>query len=305
MVVECPECGTRFSLEESRIIGATAKVRCSQCRQVFRINRAGQVVEPPAAPPAETPPSRKTWEETPVPPNPEAVEPPVALEGMEAGEEAALEAPEAAAPAEAPAAPKPRLRWWMVVLVIAVPILTALGWWLWRLQQSEPTAPGSQAGPAAPAPLVVTPSPPPVPPTDLREVPVDWAQARYEGLVNLQGQQLLVIRGEVANEGKTVRGPIRVKAILTDARHQPLKEEVVYAGTSLTDEELKTVDPKKIKYWLDRPGGRSQEQKLRPGEKQPFTVVFFGVPANLAETQAGFQLVVVEGPVLTDKSGRK
>jgi len=193
---------------------------------------------------------------------------------------------------------------WMVVIMLAIPLLAALGWWIWQLQQPEPAAPGPQAGPEAPAPLVVTPSPPPAPAADLQELPVDWAQARYEDLVNAQGEQLLVIRGEVVNEGQAVRGPVRVKATLTDAQHQPVKEEVVYTGTGLTDEEAKTLDPDKIKGWLSQPGGRSGQQALKPGEKQPFTVVFFGVPANLAETQAGFQLVVVEGPVV-GKSGKK
>jgi len=182
--------------------------------------------------------------------------------------------------------------------------LAALGWWIWQLQQPEPATPGPQAGPEAPAPLVVTPSPPPAPAADLQELPVDWAQARYEGLVNAQGEQLLVIRGEVVNEGQTARGPVRVKATLTDAQHQPVKEEVVYTGTGLTDEEVKTLDPDKIKGWLSQPGGRSRQQALKPGEKQPFTAVFFGVPANLAETQAGFQLVVVEGPVVGKYGGK-
>jgi hypothetical protein len=71
----------------------------------------------------------------------------------------------------------------------------------------------------------------------------------------------------------------------------------VYAGTTLSDTDLKTLNPEEIKGWLAKPGGRSQERVLKSGKKQPFAVVFFGVPNNLAETQSGFQLVVVEGPV--------
>lgn len=304
MVVECPACGTRFSLDEGRITGATAKVRCSQCRQVFRINRAGQVVEPPPASPTEAPPSLEPPEEAPVPPPSAAVPPPLPPEEAAAREEAAGQAPEAA-PEEAAPPKKGRFRWWMVVLMLAIPILAALGWWVWQWQRPEAAPPGSQAGSEAPAPLVVTPSPPPVPAADLRDLPVDWAQARYEDLVNAQGEQLLVIRGEVANEGEAARGPVRLKATLTDAQHQPLREQVIYTGTTLTDEEVKTLDPDKIKAWLNQPGGRAQQPELKPGEKQPFTVVFFGVPGDLAQTQAGFQLVVVEGPVVGGQSGQK
>jgi hypothetical protein len=126
---------------------------------------------------------------------------------------------------------------------------------------------------------------------------VDWAEAHYQGLVNDKGGgQLLLIQGEVINKGKTPRGPIRLKATLTDSQHRPLREEMIYAGTMLTDAELKTLNPEVIKDWLAKPGGRSQERLLKPGEKQPFAAVFFSAPGNLAETQAGFQLLVVEGP---------
>jgi hypothetical protein len=152
---------------------------------------------------------------------------------------------------------------------------------------------------------VVKPPPPPVPPKDLREVRVDWAQAHYQGLVNPKAGQLLVIQGEVVNKGKTPRGPICLKVTLTDAQHLPLKEEIVYTGTTLTDAELKSLDPSEIKSWLARPGGRSQKKVLKPGEKQPFTAVFFGVPNNLAEAQSGFQLVVVEGPKVTGDAAQK
>jgi hypothetical protein len=144
----------------------------------------------------------------------------------------------------------------------------------------------------------VTPPPPPVPAADLTDLGVDWAQAHYQGLVNDKGGgQLLLLQGEVINKGKSPRGPIRLKATLTDAQHRPLKEEVVFAGTSLTDTEVRTLPPEEIKGWLAQPGGRSQQRLLKPGEREPFAVVFFGVPNNLAETQSGFQLVVVEGPV--------
>lgn len=129
---------------------------------------------------------------------------------------------------------------------------------------------------------------------------MDWARARYQGLVNHKGGQLLVIQGGVTNKGKAPRGPIRFKVTLTDARHQPLGQEIVYSGTTITDGELKTLDPGEIKGWLTKPGGQSQVQVLRPGQEQPFTVVFFGGSDKLAEAHSGFQLMVVEGPVATN-----
>jgi hypothetical protein len=148
---------------------------------------------------------------------------------------------------------------------------------------------------------VVTPPAPPVPAADLKDLSVDWAQARYQGLVNDKGGgQLLLIQGEVVNNGKSPRGPIRLKATLTDSQHQPLKEEIVYPGTTFTDSELKTLKPEAIKRWLAKPGGRSQERVLKPGNKQPFTVIFFGMSDNLAETQSGFQIMVIDGPAVPE-----
>jgi len=324
MVVTCPECHTRFTLADSRIPGPTAKVRCSRCRHVFRITREGQVVapdwRPPEEPLQETLPEEEVQRETPLPPVPEpAVPSPPPPQEVVAGEETSSQA--AVTGAEAPVSPGNRHSWWVLLaLFLAAVVAGGLGWLAWegslpaplkpvadavqRLKGKQPPSeePGPasspEAGAPAPAPTVVTPPPPPVPTPDLTDLAVDWAQAHYQGLVNDQGGgQLLLIQGEVVNKGKSSRGPIRIKATLTDSQHRPIQEEIVYAGTTLTDQELKSLKPDEIRGWLAKPGGRTQEQGLKPGEKQPFTVVFFGVPDNLAETQSGFQLVVMEGPV--------
>jgi predicted Zn finger-like uncharacterized protein len=322
MVVECPECGVKFSLDESRIPGAVAKVRCSRCRHVFRINREGQIVSPEWGPPLEEspeplPPAEEGREAIPASGAWEAAESAPAPEKEAAAEAVASPPPEAAPPESASVTQKLRLWWWLPALALV--IVAALGWWFLqgksaigpfkpltdvidRLKAQEPPpepptpdSAGQKKDDSAPAAAVVTPPSPPVPAPDLREVPVDWAQAHYQGLVNDQAGQLLIIQGEVLNKGNNPRGPIRLKAVLTDSRHQPLREEVVYAGTTLTDAELKTLDPEEIKGWLHKPGGRSQEQVLKPGHKQPFTVVFFGAPGKLVESQSGFQIMVVEG----------
>jgi predicted Zn finger-like uncharacterized protein len=329
MEVACPECGTRFSLDESRIPGSTAKVRCSRCQHVFRITREGQVVTQDWAPPVETPqeapPPEEVRKEIPEPPPPEPAEPlPPPVKEM-VPEKAAPPQP-AAAEAEIPApSPEKKRHWlWLPALLLALVVVVGLGWRAWQgdlpgplkplgdvvqrlkgkwgqAKQPASAAGGQKAGAKPIAPTKVTPPQPPVTAQDLRDLPVDWAQAHYQGLVNDKGGgQLLVIQGEVLNKGKTARGPIRLKAILTDSQHRPLKEEVVYAGSTFTDNELKTMSPEEIKGWLAKPGGRSQERVLKSGDKEPFTVVFFGVPDNLAETQSGFQIMVVEGPVAAD-----
>jgi predicted Zn finger-like uncharacterized protein len=329
MEVACPECNTKFSLDESRIPGTSAKVRCSRCQNLFRITREGQIVGPdwvpPVQAPAETPPPEEVREHVPEPAPPEPGEPLPPFGQEMVPEEAAAIPPEAAEAELPPPSPGRKRHWlWLAAALLGIILVVGLGWGAWkgvlpgplkplnnvvqRLKgksgHTKPAAPAAVApgaGHQAPAPTKVTPPPPPVTAQDLRDLPVDWTQAHYQGLVNVKGGgQLLVIRGEVLNKGKTARGPIRLKGTLTDAQHRPVKEEVVYAGSTFTDNELKTMSPEEIKGWLAKPGGRSQERVVKPGGNIPFIVVFFGVPGNLAETQSGFQILVVEGPVAAD-----
>jgi predicted Zn finger-like uncharacterized protein len=314
MTITCPECHTRFSLDDSRIQGPTAKVRCSRCRHVFKINKDGQVLAADLGPKAAAPAAP--------PPAPEPVPEPVAP-GFDPGSMAASGMPPEPGPipGEGPAHPRPWRPWLKIAApILAVVLLGGLFWLAWtghlggpfkpvsdlvqRLKRKptppkEPApAPGAATRTPSPAPTVVTAPPVPTPPADLTDLAVDWAQAHYQGLINDKGGgQLLLVQGEVVNKGTTPRGPVRLKATLTDAQHHPLREELVYAGTTLSDADAKTLPPEEIKGWLTKPGGRSQEPVIKPGEKEPFTVVFFGVPGNLAETQSGFQLVVVEAPV--------
>ena len=326
MEVACPECNTKFSLDESRIPGPSAKVRCSRCQNVFRITREGQIVGPDWVPPVEAPPEMPLPEEVqeriPEPAPPEAAESQTPSTPEIVSQEAATIPPEAAEAELPPPSPGRKRQWlWLTAIIPFIVLVIGLGWGAWkgvlpgplkplnhvaqRLKgksgQAKPAVPPAAApetGAKAPAPTKVTPPPPPVTAQELRDLPVDWAQAHYQGLVNAKGGgQLLVIQGEVLNKGKTARGPIRLKTTLTDAQHRPVKDKVVYAGSTFTDNELKTMSPDEIKGWLAKPGGRSQERVVKPGGKIPFTVVFFGVPNNLAETQSGFQILVVEGPV--------
>ena len=53
MIVQCPECTTKFNLDESKIGHDGTKVRCSRCKNVFTVFRP-QPVQEPLAPAGET-----------------------------------------------------------------------------------------------------------------------------------------------------------------------------------------------------------------------------------------------------------
>jgi predicted Zn finger-like uncharacterized protein len=305
MIVTCPQCSTRFNLDESLITKEAAKVRCSQCRHVFTITRPGE---------PEFPPDRTPREEPAAPPEPEAPagepvatpasqpEPDLATSGAlgesptQVTEEAVLP-PEPDAPPLIAASRQPGKAWRAALVAILGGCLLGLLLGvlaLWYLGGKRPGPPTGQTA-AGPAGETLTVPLPPASPEDLRNLRVGLQDARYQGLVNAKGEQLLVIQGEVINNTGEPRGPIRLKAALTDSLNQPVQELLFYSGTSLSEEEVLKTDPEQIKRWLATPGGRLQ-RVLKPGASQPFTAVFFGVPDNLAEARFGFTVVVVDGP---------
>ncbi|MCB0220296.1 MAG: zinc-ribbon domain-containing protein [Chrysiogenetes bacterium] len=50
MIVQCPECRTKFKLADEKVTPKGVKIRCSSCKHVFVVHKEGEV--PPAAPAA-------------------------------------------------------------------------------------------------------------------------------------------------------------------------------------------------------------------------------------------------------------
>jgi hypothetical protein len=136
-------------------------------------------------------------------------------------------------------------------------------------------------------------------PEELKDLRLELGEARHDRLENARGGRLLVLTGEVLNQGPRPRGPIRLRAALVDGRHREVAHRLAYAGSSFTDEELTTLAPEELERWLNTPGGKSGLTTLPPQERLPYTVVFFGVPADLAAAGYGFTLAVVEAPPAT------
>jgi predicted Zn finger-like uncharacterized protein len=292
MIVACQQCGTRFTLDESLIAGKSAKVRCSRCQHVF-------TVEPPGGPEtAEEGADRQ--KERPeagdlAAPAPEAA----GGTGEAAGvEKAAPVMGSPQAPPVKPAADRARRNRRAVLLAVLggglLGLLLAM-FALWYVGGEKGGPPGVRTAPEAPESSLAPPLPP-ASPEELRNLVVRLADARYRGLVHSQGGQMLVIQGEVQNLTDEPRGPIHLKATLTDAVHKPVQELLFYSGLSLSDEELLRAGLEEIQGWLSTPDQRRKTRVLKPGESQPFTAVFFGVPPDLAEARYGFTIVVTEGP---------
>ncbi|HEY7528337.1 MAG TPA: DUF3426 domain-containing protein, partial [Candidatus Deferrimicrobiaceae bacterium] len=92
-----------------------------------------------------------------------------------------------------------------------------------------------------------------------------------------------VIKGQVANMGRTRKNAVRVHATLLDSKDQPILETTCYAGNTLPGETLRTASRAKIEESLsNRFGERLINMDIAPGKSVPFMVVFFNVPEGIS-----------------------
>jgi len=323
MVVTCEKCHTRFLLDEARITGGRAQVRCSRCQQVFWVEQEENLSEMPHPEEEEAGARILAGRGRPEPAAPFGErKSTLTLEEGEGTPEAGIAAAKAALPKPSIlfTAPAKRSPWPLIIALIlglaggtlaggAIMWFGGYGWLASTFKTKPPAvAPQALAPPAKveEPPKVVTMPPPPAPapaPADLKDLEITGQEERYRGMVNTKGGQLLVIQGKVKNASKQLRGPIKIHAVLTDPQQKTVKERDFYAGTVIFDDELKSLDPQEINRWLDTPGGRAQKQTLEPGESQSFMVVFFGTPASLSGY--GYKIQVVQGPVASSHSRGK
>lgn len=301
MVVSCPQCATRFNLDEGLITRESVKVRCSRCQHIFQVSRPDvpqAVILGEGSPPEEP------------------VRPFDLVESSEASATPDSQAEESARPSDgAPQETSPgeeampvsreegggrdQNRRQAVIFSLAAGCLLGLllgVLTLWYLGEKQ-NFPFSQVN-GGESEVSVRPPLPPASPEEFRNLVIDLQEARYRGLVHPQRGQLLVIQGEVKNLTGEPRGPIRLKATLMDHMNRPLQEVLFYCGTRLSDEDLLQNDAMVINRWLATPGGRQGVKVLKPNDSQEFTAVFFGVPEDLAEARHGFHLTVAEAPRL-------
>lgn len=316
MVVTCEKCHTRFNLDEHRIPGPKVKARCSRCQHVFWVEQEEELLDTAHLEEEEEGEAFMARARGARPgPQP-----------LTAEEEPGASEEELAAQAAAKSAlPKPsflltagarRSSWpWIIALILSLlggVLVGGVVMWFWgfgwvapkiHLPGKPPLSPAAKAAGIAKVETVSPPLSPPAGAGDLKDLEIVGQEERYRGLVNRKGGQLLLIQGKVKNASAQPRGPIQLKAILTDPQQKTVKEREFYAGTVVFDDELQNLEPEEINRWLGTPGGRAQKQVLGPGEEQSFMVVFFGAPQNLSGY--GYKMQIVKGPVAPSQSHRK
>ena len=244
MIVQCPECSTRFKLDVHRIKGASATLRCTRCRHVFSMPRPGGPAQEgePTLPPQQVTRS--------------AADQDIFSVGRPEG--AAREESPPSAPHEVmgPAPNRTRRRLWLPVLLVLVLIASAaIALWLFfpwsHARQSAPENAGIHL-------------------LHLVETQGYFVDSREAG-------QLFVIEGRVRNDFATPRRWILLRAKLYTTDGQEARQQLFYAGNLLSTEQLRGL-PLADQLGLIQQTPQGPQVAITAGQEVSFMVPFGDLP---------------------------
>ncbi len=305
MIVQCEECKTKFNLDEGLLKPEGSKVRCTVCQHIF-------LVYPPTTEPGAgegqevTAIDEEEFEET-IAIDTSIPEKEAAREGEEELFDRELEAvleeeglvedlpsldkepkeekeePEPGMEEEAPKAleeereigvERPRRSRAGLIILLILLLIVAGG-----------AAVVKFAPQYIPKPLLKYLSPgKPGPSTEAGVKRLDFTGVSGSFVESKVSGQLFVVKGFVVNNYPKPRSFIRIKASVLDERGNVVKEKVGYAGTTFSEEELKTLPLAEINKALSNKRGRNDSNvSVPPGGSVPFMIVFENLPPDLSE----------------------
>ena len=102
--------------------------------------------------------------------------------------------------------------------------------------------------------------------------------------------QFLIIEGEIKNGYPTIREKIKIRASLMKAGNKVAVSRDVYAGWTLTPEELETLSMEEIsRLQAAQPDRFSVNARILPGKTLPFMIIFPPLPPG--STQVSIEVV--------------
>jgi len=316
MIIECEKCKSKFDLDESILKEGGSKVRCSICENVFKAYPSGPTPIEESAPDQEvnedleetvaldSPPDieemktglmdekigadfdkafEEAMEEEPIEtvstdeiPEPEeeewaeteevareVLEDEIAEESEE-GEEIA----EVATPKEKPGRSR------LLVIILGIVVLIAV---------------------VAVALLFLAPGLLPDSLSNLR--PAEKQEAADIGVRRLSFKdvngsfvqsiktgELFIIKGTVTNDYPKSRNFILIKGSILDDKGQMIKEKLVYAGNTFTEENIEGMSLEEIDKGLKNRFGKGRMNfNIKPGDTIPFMIILENLPESLSE----------------------
>jgi len=321
MIIECEKCRSKFNLDEGLLREEGTKVRCSQCRHVFKVYPTERGPEEPELleidgfepeSTIETPPGSGLEMEAPTGP--------IYMDLNEAFEEEA----ETSALEEAPprlGRERERQKAGVEKGLERVSRVEQVG--KGRIKEAIPVKPKKAVraptikkhGRSAVLPVIIIVillllggatavylfAPQYIPESADQFLPflkgADKPDAKDPGIRRLSfraitghfGQsssagQLFIIKGMVVNNYSGSRSSILIKGSILDDKGKVVKTKLVYAGNTFTDNEIKELTVERISQAMrNKPGKGNMNTNIKPQVAVPFMVIFEELPDNLSE----------------------
>lgn len=288
MLVQCPECSTKYNLDDDKLDHAGNKVRCQRCQHVFTVFRPASHLEdillntPPQnmpAPDAAAEPSTAAAaneaeeleklfsgkrEQQPAPVDKEMI---ADLQG--AFQQSLLDAQDGGdggAPVKSGKSKAP-----LLVLGVLVAVLCALLAGVYFLK---------------PGLLGLPMEPPARPEAGAVEgaAQISLENVRQYFVPNEKEGQLFIIEGKAVNNFPEPRELIRLKATLYDQQGGEVTSQEFVCGNVVSLYQLQVASRKNIEDELAaKVGILTNNTNIQPGASVPFMVVFFKAPESVEE----------------------
>jgi len=299
MIVQCPNCDTKYRLDEARLGQGAARARCSRCSHVFSVSL------PPPDDADVVQDSEFDWlkdmnmaggaeNEKEAPPVPDTMSGP--LYEKKDGK-IFLEIQPSAQPR---ARSMTRSMAWVlaVIALVSAALILSLYFFPGGKDIIRSTFTFWEREKPAPQPEVL----PEVLPEALPEVLPEALTGEHIDLIFLHNVrqyfvtnekigQLFVVEGKARNDFSTPMGLIKIKATLFDEQGQVVERQEFLAGNTVSLFQLQTLSEEELHAALqDKVGILSNNTNLQPGMDVPFMAVFANPPDIIQE----YELKVVE-----------
>jgi predicted Zn finger-like uncharacterized protein len=296
MIITCPDCTTKFRIDEEKLRPEGSKLRCGRCGFVF----VATALDGESESAAESPEpvgggarhNEKSGGSSPsVDSEADIADPEELAEDSWSGlSEFAEEGEDLSEFAEERSEPQSRRMIWMLVLLLLLAAAAAGYYLVPRFQASIPFL-----GSLAPSVQMVEPAKAsqvrPLEGFSLREV-------RQYVVHNEHFGPLLVIEGKVVNNSSREREKVKVRAKLLDMKGEVLQSKTFYCGNSLSLFQLKVSEKDRIFSSLNSKQGVLSVGGVAPGQAVKFMTAFPQPPAQLGE----FSLQVLQERKLASNS---
>ncbi|EPR37568.1 MJ0042 family finger-like protein [Desulfovibrio sp. X2] len=263
MIVQCPKCNAKYNLPDEKIPAEGAKVRCSQCAQVFHVHAPGDedLDDLLNAGDEEASASGRSGDD--------------AFSGLTGGDDdLSFDFGDAG---KKPAKAKKKAgagggRKRVVILAVVLLLLAGAGAGLWYSGLLARFTGGKTAATAEQGEAV----------SKVKHIVLENVRQYYVN--NEKAGQLFVIEGKAVNQFETPKEFVKIEVTLFDAKGKALTSRQLLCGNILSYFQLQVLSRAEIEAGLgNEVGVLNNNSNLETGAGTPFMAVFFDPPKDVAE----------------------